>query len=82
MEAMSSHPRQPLFPRRAVPCIEAVEWDVVKILQRMSGEERIRLGCALGDGLRRMVAQQIRTNHPDWNSEQILHEMLRRAPLE
>lgn len=79
MNVMNHNTKQPLVPHRAQPCIEVVDWDIAELLQHLPGEERMRRGGALGDGIRRVVAQQIRLAHPEWTQEQLLQEMLRRA---
>ena len=79
IEQMSTNPGQPLFPRRTEPCIEVVDQASAVIMRRLSGTEKIRLACTLGDGLREMMGHFVQTQHPTWSAEQVGAEVARRV---
>lgn len=62
--------------------MDVIDRASAELMGRLPGMERVRLACALGDSLRRMVKHHLRTKHPDWTQEQILRELLRRAGAE
>jgi hypothetical protein len=74
MARMNKDPRNKDLPR-----FDIIDRKSAEFMRRLSGVERIRLACALGDGLRRMVRHHLETQHPDWSDEQIRQEMMRRA---
>ena len=67
--------KTPIDPRR----IEVIDRKTAEIMRRLSGTEKIRLACALGDGLRRMIRYHITQTHPDWTENQVRRELARRV---
>ena len=58
--------------------MEVIDRLSAKRMKQLPGMERVRLACALGDSLRRMVKHHLRQKHPTWTEEQICLELLRR----
>ena len=48
-----------------------------KILQAMSGEQRLFLAFEMSDLARDFASSGIRQQHPDWNETQVARELLR-----
>ena len=59
--------------------IEVVDRASAEIMRRLSGGEKMRLACQMGDRLRRMVRRQVEREHPEWTEEQVRRELARRA---
>ena len=66
-----------MMPRRA-PVIEVINDDVADMLRRKSGFERWAAVDAMCKAARELIEWSVRTNHPDWESRQVDHEVARR----
>ena len=51
----------------------------LRILQTMSGEDRVQLAYEMSMFLREVMKEGIRRDHPDWAEAQTARELLRRA---
>ena len=59
--------------------MEVIDRLSAEYMKRLTGMERVRLVCALGDSLRKMVKDHLRREHPDWTERELSFELLRRA---
>jgi hypothetical protein len=71
-------PDKPGNRRLDVGAIEVVEEAVAAILRAKTPAERILQAAAAHRTARALMTAQIRSQHPDWNDEQISRELLRR----
>jgi len=72
---MSDHRK--IDPRR----IEILDEAVVEVLRRKTPAERVALGLEAERTMRLMLKTHLRSEHPDWNDEQIAQEIARRRRL-
>ena len=72
---MSDHRK--IDPRR----IEILDEAVVEVLRRKTPAERVALGLEAERTMRLMLEMHLRSEHPDWNDEQIAQEIARRRRL-
>jgi len=49
----------------------------LEVLRKMSPSERLRRACSLTESVRRLLAQGVRTRHPDYSEEQIRLAVIR-----
>ena len=63
-----------LDPRR----IEVPDDAVVEVLRRLTPAERLAIANRMWVSARQVVDFVIRRDHPDWNQEQVQHEVARR----
>ena len=60
------------------PQVEALR---LKILRGMSGEQRLRNAVEMSELTRRLARARIVQEHPDWNEDRVIRELLRIAFL-
>ncbi|UCD30505.1 MAG: hypothetical protein JSV03_08570 [Planctomycetota bacterium] len=58
--------------------IEVVSEEVAEMLRHKTGAERLAIACEMFSSARRMIISQLRTEHPDWDEQQINQEVARR----
>ena len=76
-------------------CIGAIAWAIrgsngwggigdamVEVLRKKTITERIEMVFAANRTMRKMMAEDLRTDHPDWSDEQIQAEIARRILAE
>jgi hypothetical protein len=49
----------------------------IERLRRMTGEQRLRIARDLTEMTRRLMLTRLRTEHPDWGTEELRREMRR-----
>lgn len=57
---------------------EFIDDTMVEVLRSKTEAERLRIATNLWISARVIVRGAIRTEHPDWNEEQVQHELARR----
>ncbi len=50
----------------------------LEIYRRMTGTQRVQIGCELYDLAREVVRSGVRHQHPEWNDDQVRQEVIRR----
>ena len=58
--------------------IELPDDDMVEVLRKKSGAQRLQIVNSLFRSTRRMIETNIRANHPDWGNQQINREIAAR----
>lgn len=58
--------------------IERMDPEMVEVLRRKSGAERLAIAFGMFRSARRMIASQLRSEHPDWDEEAVEREVARR----
>jgi hypothetical protein len=58
--------------------IEVVDDDMASILRLKTGAERLAIASSLFASARRMIANHLAAEHPDWTDEQVQRETSRR----
>ena len=61
-------------PRR----IEVVDAEMAEVLRSKTGAERLAITWRMIASARRMIASHLRSEHPDWDDQQIHAETIRR----
>lgn len=61
-----------------IPPFEMVDDDMARILREKTGAERLKIAFDMFSSARRMLANYLRSEHPDWSEEQIQKEVSRR----
>ena len=51
-----------------------VQW---RILRQMPASKRLEIALSMGDSLRLLVAEGVRSRHPDYDEEQVRHAVIR-----
>ena len=51
----------------------------LRLLQQMSGEQRLRLACEWSDLAQQMTLAGIRRDHPEWSDREVKREWLRQC---
>lgn len=64
-------------PRR----IEVVDAEMAEVLRSKTGAERLAITWRMIASARRMIASHLRSEHPDWDDQQIHAETIRRLSL-
>lgn len=64
----------PLDPRR----IEVIDDKTAEILRKMTPQERVERGLAMGEFGRTVIAARVRDIHPDWDEAKVRAEVMRR----
>ena len=54
---------------------------MVEVLRAKSGAERLAIAFGMFRSARRMIASQLRSEHPDWDDETLQREVARRIAL-
>jgi hypothetical protein len=67
----------PIDPKR----IEVVDEEMAQVLRSKTGAERLEIAWRMVASARRMIASHLRTEHPDWDDQQIHAETIRRLSL-
>ena len=67
----------PIDPRR----IEVVDEEMAEVLRSKTGAERLAIAWRMFASARRMIASHLRSEHPDWDDQQIHAETIRRLSL-
>lgn len=58
--------------------IEVMDDRMAEILRQKTGAERLAIANGMYASARRMLISHLRTAHPDWSDEQVMHEAARR----
>jgi hypothetical protein len=58
--------------------IERMDPEMVEVLRAKSGAERLAIAFGMFRSARRMIANQLRAEHPDWDDETLQREVARR----
>jgi hypothetical protein len=58
------------------PIAQAVQ---AAVLRRMSGEERLGLGCAMSDAARELALSRLRSLHPGWSARRLARTLIQNA---
>ena len=58
--------------------IEVIDDATAEMYRRMTPGQRLRIGLRAGGAARRMVEAGVRHQNPEWNSDQVREEVLRR----
>jgi len=61
--------------------IERMDPEMVEVLRAKSGAERLAIAFGMFRSARRMIASQLRAEHPDWDEETLQREVARRIAL-
>jgi hypothetical protein len=61
--------------------IERMDPEMVEVLRAKSGAERLAIAFGMFRSARRMIASQLRAEHPDWDDETLQREIARRIAL-
>jgi hypothetical protein len=75
--AISKAPPKPGSDRRSLR-IEHMAPEIVEVLRAKSGTERMQIAFGMFRAAQRMVASQLRAEHPDWDDEAVQREVARR----
>jgi hypothetical protein len=62
----------------ALPVIEMVDDDMVRVLRGMTGEQRLRIASGMFAAAGRMLASQLAAEHPEWDEQRLQRETARR----
>lgn len=60
------------------PTIELIDDQMVDVLRRKTGAERLRIASGMYASARRMLMSHLRAENPDWRQDQIVREAARR----
>jgi Rv0078B-related antitoxin len=60
------------------PVVELIDEEMVPIFAAMSGAERLALAFSMAESARSMLDAYLRSQHPDWDDEDIEREIVRR----
>lgn len=58
--------------------IEVMDDDMVEVVRRMSGAQRLQAANAMFNAARKMIAARVREQHPEWTEDQVRAEVARR----
>ncbi len=58
--------------------IEVIDDQMAEILRQKTGAERLAIASGMYASARRMLISHLRTTHPEWSEERVLHEAARR----
>ncbi len=58
--------------------IEVVDDQMVDVLRRKTGAERLRIASGMYASARRMLLSQLRAENPEWGHDQVVREAARR----
>ena len=58
--------------------IEVISEEMAEILRQKTGAERLAIANAMFSSARKMIISHLRTEHPDWDEQQIIRETARR----
>lgn len=67
-----------MSPTRLVRNLEAPGDDVVAILRRKTGAERLRIAACMYSAARDMLLSHLRHEHPEWEERRLIREAARR----
>lgn len=67
MEKLRTAKRPPIDPAR----IEVVDWETVKLLQKMTGLQKMDLMDQIYLETRAKVELSVRAGHPDWDEDHV-----------
>ncbi len=73
---MTAATAKPTLRRR--PVVEGVSNEMARVLSKKSGAERLAIAAAMFRSARRMIESHLRTEHPEWSSEQLRTEVAHR----
>lgn len=74
MEKLRTAKRLPIDPAR----IEVVDWAVVKLLQKMTGLQKMDLMDQIYLDVRGLIEQSVRVQHPDLGEDEVREAVNRR----
>lgn len=57
---------------------EVIDDEMAKVIRQKTGAERLGIASDMFASARRMLLSHLRSEFPDWNDQQILHEAARR----
>ena len=60
------------------PVIEVVGDDMARVLAAKTGAERLAIAAGMFRSASRMIESHLRTEHPDWDAEEVRAETARR----
>jgi len=60
------------------PFVELMDDDMVRVFSAMSGAERLAVAFAMAESARAMLVAHLRSQHPNWDEEEIDREAARR----
>ena len=58
--------------------IEAVDDEMAQVLRSKTGAERLRIASGMFSSARQMIISTLRSQHPDWDEQEIDAEVARR----
>ena len=58
--------------------VETLDKEIVQVLASKTGPERLAIAAGMFRAARRMLSSHLRSEHPDWNPEQLHDELVRR----
>lgn len=58
--------------------VEIVDEEVARILRAKTGAERLQIAFGMYTSARRMLTSMLKSDHPDWSTDQIRREVGRR----
>lgn len=58
--------------------IEVMDDDMVEVVRRMSGAQRLQAANAMFNAARKMIAARVGEQHPEWTEDQVRAEVARR----
>ena len=61
-----------------IPRIEVLDRDLVQVLSSKTGAERLAIAAGMFRSARRMLSSHLRSEHPDWSTQQVQDEVARR----
>jgi hypothetical protein len=64
--------------RKNRPCIEILDEAIVGVLRRKTPTERVAMIFAANRTMRLRLEGHFRTRHPDWDSQTVMREIVRR----
>lgn len=58
--------------------IERIDPEMVEVLRAKTGTERMQIAFGMFRAAQRMIASQLRAEHPEWGDEAVQREVARR----
>ena len=60
------------------PHVEVIDDEMVDVLRRKTGAERLRIASGMYASARRMLMSHLHAENPEWRQDQIIREAARR----